>query len=57
VHIEKENVDAYVMRAAASVNQKRANIVMEPEIADARRLQGANREVTNAETVKKRPNR
>ena len=50
-----ESIDTYVMRAAARVNQNRANIVMKPEIPDARRLQGASREVKNAKTVKTRP--
>jgi hypothetical protein len=53
--MEVESVDTYVMRAAARVNQNRANIVMKPEIPDARRLQGASREVKNAKTVKTRP--
>lgn len=50
-------VETYVMRAAARVNQKSANIVVKPETPDARRLQGASREVKNAKTVKTMPTR
>jgi hypothetical protein len=46
---------AYVIRAAARVNQKRAKPRVKPENPDARRLHGASSAKKNAQTVKARP--
>jgi hypothetical protein len=47
----------YVIKDAASVNQKRANPVITPENADARREQGARTDMKKPNTLKMSPSK